>query len=237
MKAIITLIIISQGFMVQPSRIELEVAGGKSITRKIIVSNPSPDTIFLRIHTEKFYQDAFGKIKFAEEDDNPYIIINPVEFQVPPGENRTVRVTFRTPCDMPKEIWGMIIITQLPPPEEKFAMIRIAREIGVPYYLIPIGAYSECDIDTSYIKNDTLFFLVSNNSFKHLRARGTFKLETIDKNAIERSEQSIFILPEHTIKLAFPIDTLKQGKYVARLRIDYGGAFAIEGVKSFIINK
>lgn len=235
MSVLITLFIISQGFMVQPSTLELEVAGGQQITKKVIVTNPSNDTIFIRVHTEKFQQKQDGKILFEKDQDNPYVLINPIEFQVPPGDNKTVRITFKTTPDMLNEIWGMIIFTQLPPPEEKFATIRIAREIGVPYYLIPIGVHSECDIDTSYIANDSLFFVISNTGLKHLRAQGIFKLSQVDGEIIKRTTKRIFILPNHKIKLAFPLDTLKEGNYIARLRIDYGDALAIEGVKSFTI--
>ncbi len=232
---LLILMLISQGFMVQPDRIEVEVAGGKRITRKLVVTNISSDTIFIRVHVEKFDQDSSGKIIFKKVADDSTVVINPLEFNLAPGDNKDVRITLSTPYDMPNEIWGMIIFSQLPPPEEKFATIRFVREIGVPYYLVPLGTFTQCDIDTSFIRHDSIFFLVSNTGLRHLRAKATYKLENVDKKEVsERTLGSVFILPEHSIYLSFPIDTLKNGKYVARLKIDYGGAFAIEGVKSFV---
>ncbi len=230
------LMLITQGFMVQPDRIEIEVAGGRKITRKLVVTNITSDTIFIRVHVERFDEDSSGKIIFEKWSDDTSVLINPLEFYLAPGENKNVRITLSTPYKMSSELWGMIIFSQIPPPEERFSTIRFVREIGVPYYLIPIGAFRQCDIDTSFIRNDTLYFLVSNQGLMHLRARVMFKLENIEKSELtEKKLPNVFILPEHSVYLSFPIDTLKPGRYVARIRINYGGAFAIEGVKSFIV--
>ena len=231
---IIALLLFSQGFMVQPGRIEVEVAGGQTITKKLIITNISSDTIFIRTHVEKFDQDTTGKIVFYKTYDQNTVTINPLEFYVPPGDNKTVRITLKTPFDMPNEIWGMIIFSQLPPPLEQYTTIKFVREIGVPFYLIPIGAMGELDVDTSFVKNDSVFFVLHNTGLRHIRGEGIFRIET-DKGELirEKEVKSIFILPERKTVKAFSIKSLPAGIYVAKFRVKFGGPYAIEGVKSF----
>ncbi|GEM_PF-3890770 len=228
-------ILISQGFMVQPGRIEVEAVPGQSITKRFIITNISQDTIFLRTHVENFTQDSFGKTIFSPYEGSD-VIINPSEFSVPPGDNYTVRVTVKSPDDLNEERWYMIIFSQIPPPLEQFAAIKFVREIGVPFYLIPIGALPEFDIDTSFLHGDTLYFRLKNSGLRHIRARGIFRVFNIDNQqtpVIEEEVKGIFVLPERSIYKPFVIDSLPSGKYIARFRVDFGGPYAIEGVKSF----
>ena len=232
---LIGLILFTQGFMVQPGRIEVEVAGGQIITKRIILTNISSDTIFIRAHVENFDQDSTGKIQFSPSNDTN-VIINPTEFSIPPGDNYTVRVTLKTPYDFPDEKWGMLIFSQIPPPLERYAAIKFVREIGVPFYLVPIGALAELDIDTSFIKNDSLYFRLVNGGLRHVRAKGSIKILSIENQnepLWQKDVDGIFILPQKSIYISFPLDSVPKGKYIARFRVDFGGSYAIEGVKSF----
>lgn len=233
---IFALFIISQGLVVRPALIEVEVAGGQRITKKVTLYNVSSDTLFVRAHVETFDQDSFGKTLFSSYDSGD-VAINPVEFSIPPGDKYFVRITAQTPKEQVNEKWFMVIFQVLPPPLPKYAGIRFVKEIGVPFYLIPIGAITEFDIDTSFIKRDSIYFKLSNHGIRHIRANGTFKVFNAEEQKvpiIEKEVKGIFLLPQRAIYKSFPIDTLPPGKYIAKFMVDFHGPYKIEGVKSFM---
>ncbi len=233
---IFTLLFIAQGMIVRPILFEVEAAPGQRITKKVTLINASSDTLFVRSHVEHFDQDSTGKTLFSSYNDND-VIINPVEFSIPPQDEYSVRITVKTPEDMSKEKWFMLVFQQMPPPLPEYAGIRFVKEVGVPFYLIPIGAMPECDIDTSFIRKDSLYFRIINPGIRHIRANGTlkiFKAQDQKSPILQKDVKGIFLLPQKAIYKAFPLDTLKKGQYVAKFRVDFHGPYAIEGVKSFM---
>ncbi len=235
MNVLLFLSLISQGFgfLVYPEKIEMDVAPGQTVTRVMKIDNISNDTLFLKVHTENFNIDSTGKTLFSKTA-SPYTIINPVEFSILPQQELKARVTFRIPDTTANEIWGMIIVTSLPKPHKYMKMVNIATEIGIPFYLSPIGSHRECEMDTSYVRRDSIYFILSNPGIKHIRINGTMTLTSSEGYKSTNRINNSVILPNGKRVFSFPVKALKAGHYVAKLRISYGGPFDIEGVKAFV---
>ncbi len=224
----------SVNFLVSPPRFEL-ISSNNEITKTIVVSNPGKETIHLKAYTMDWELNRDGSQAFFEPGIMPYscskwIKINPLEFDVAPGEEKQVRMTVITPNEIRHTYWSVIFFESAPKPIEAPTMLQINARVGTIVYVYdPKYAVNNIDIVNMEDLSDNVKLSLYNKGNVHTRVKYNYIVKDSLNNIVFTSkEKNVLVLPGYYRDVILELPKLK-GIYSVLVSCDYGDRVIKEG--------
>ncbi len=151
-------------FGVTPIRLDLDA---RTRTGVITVTNDGDTRLAFQVHGAEWTQDPAGLDVYADTRD---LIYFPQQLQIPPRENRVIRVGYRNPA-LQREKAYRLFIEELPErrPATEGATVTIALRFGVPVFLRPGAVEHRGEIAELGVSGGSVRSLVRNTGSVHWR--------------------------------------------------------------------
>lgn len=215
---------------VSPSRVEVDISQG-SVTESVRVFNFGAETIDIQVSLANWDLDEGNQVRTlppTEQSLDQWMIVNPLQFTVDPGESQVVRFAIRPRVEpSPGEHRGMLFFEERTPPEEEPG-VRFQFRVGVAVY-----AYSGRITRTAVLhglkltgegRDARLAFDLTATGNAHVRPSGTLtvhpaKADAADEPTVSSAIPAAPVLPgtRRTVRVALPRD-LPAGDY--RIRVE-----------------
>ncbi len=221
-------------FLVSPPRFELTPSRNE-ITKTIKVTNTGNESIHLKAYTMDWDMDRDGTQHFYDAGILPYscakwIKINPIEFDVAPGEEKDVRITVITPNKLEYGHWAVVFFESAPKPVEAPTMIMVNARVGsIVYVYDPKYTVRNLEIVNMEDKGDYVTLSLYNKGNVHLRVKYSYKVYKGDSIVYESDKNSLLILPGYYRDVSLLLPELSGGTYKVVVSCDYGGEIIKEG--------
>lgn len=157
-------------FAVNPLRVTLSM---NQSTDSLTVRNESTDPAIVQLELMEWSQDEGADVLTTTHD----ILATPPIFTIPPGGSQVVRVGMRRPPDPTVELTYRLLLRELPPPpDEGFQGLRMALNISLPVFILPLATVTEELHWAASLQGQTGFTLsVKNSGNAHVQV-ANFKL-------------------------------------------------------------
>lgn len=220
---------------VSPTRLDVTVASGGTVTREVAFSNRGDSPIVLRLRYSDWTVDEHGRLGLGASDDAAtslagLVTFDPAELRIEPGATAPVKVTLMLPADGPATRWGMLLS------EVRLAMLptgtsatRAVAELGTRLYLSHVPAEDArteiVEMKTSPRAHGTaeLAIRVRNAGSRHSLLAGEIALvdSTGERVRVELLPTGI-VLPGGSRRYTWMLADLPPGRYLAVARLDTG---------------
>mgnify|MGYP001559914052 CR=1 FL=1 len=237
-------------FNVDPPKLILNVKPGEKKSGYIRITNTSAKGA---THIKAYSLDLIylpdGSNDFVPLGSTPWSIgswlkINPDEFDIPPGGEKTVRVQVDVPPEAKGGYYGVVFFENYSPYSAKKNQSTLTIGVRIGTIILVESADTavyEARFDAvSVVKKDNNYQLqcaVQNLGNILIRPFGTAQISddknnVVQTNKINPNKEGIF--PRTTRKLSMNCSgPLKEGRYLARVLLDYGADTLLGGQTSF----
>jgi len=231
------------GFYVGPPSYELSLLPGSSNTYTIEVISAVDTTLYMRVYSADWLITPDGGRRYYPADSLPvscagWIVLNPVEFELPPQGRQTVRMTINVPPDVVGEYWCVVFAEALPIPSQWVPMLRVTGRVGSLVFVEIAGTgVKQGEITNLEFSDGNVVLVFQNTGSVHLRPYAEVCLvnadgDTVWQDAVER----FLVLPEGTRELTFPVTAnLPSGVYTVVSKVDYGTEEVLVGERKIRI--
>jgi len=218
--------------LMSPPRMELKLVPGEAITKVIKVRNDFPTRARIRSRSRDWYHDTEGKVHYQRPGDversaADWILVNPREFEIPPYETYSVRLTASLPEEAEGTYWTSLSFETIPESSAgQIGMSTRARLICY-IYLTCIGTEREraelTDFTSEEVNGETIVKVtVKNTGNVHLRPDGKVSVEHDGQSPVVQEFQirDLVVLPYSSRTYAFNAGPLS-GLCETRAVMDY----------------
>jgi len=233
-------------FGISPIRAEHRIKPGGSLTEVFLIRNNDAGPIRIKVYGENWTIRDDGTAAFIGETPTTYsskdwIVINPQDFRMNPGETKSVRYTIIVPPDTPPGGYHSAISFETVPDASAASSgnrMLFTGKIAAAVYVIAGRPAVEGDLVDFTLgeKNGRPAFLMSveNTGRTHFRTRGTIR-------AFAASGEKLFdleipddvLLPESRKNIACPLPRpLDPGSYRVVCDLDIGRPELLEMEKN-----
>ncbi len=237
-------------FNVDPPRIKLTINRGEKKNSYVVISNTHPkEPIHIRAYVQDLVYLPDGSNDFLPPGTTPWscadwINLNPRDFDLPPNKEQVVKFQVKVPPDARGGYYGIIFFEVFTPPSQKdVSAAAIAVRIGT-IVLVDVAGTTEYRAELTNLSVTVtekglydISCTVKNSGNVLVRPTGTvqildmdeLELATIDFNSAREG-----IFPGTSRKYTVSYNGhLKEGKYIVRLLLDYGGESLLGGQALF----
>jgi len=215
--------------------------------------NLGKQTYQVKVSVTNWTMDENSEVQLipsTAESLDQWMIVNPLSFDIPPGESQTVRVGFRPQMALPQgEYRALVYFEQQLPPDDKpdTKQLRSLFRLGAAVYVHVGEVVALANIDQVNIVGDQAQVSITNLGNTHVRLDGqwsawradaypgaaiTHQIPGLGKNDILLPEGVVSagwlprtpVLPGHTRTLKFDLSGLPA--QAARLVLDMDAQFA-----------
>jgi hypothetical protein len=167
---------------VSPSRFEVEI-GTKPTTEAVDVMNLGDEPVAIAVSVVTWDLDEANKVRILDPDEqslDQWMVVNPLQFTVPPGKSQTVRFSIRPKVrPEPGEHRAMLYFEQVLPAESTGKM-RVKFKLGVAVYglageVTRVGKLHDVEVD-SYDGPVRVRFDVSSEGTANVRLAGEYAI-------------------------------------------------------------
>lgn len=238
-------------FGISPIRAEHEIKPGGSLTDVFMIRNNAAGPIRIKVYCENWTIREDGTAAFIGSTPTTYsskdwIIVNPQDFRMNPGETKSVRYTVTVPPDTPPAGYHSSISFETVPDtvgEQAGNRMLFTGKIAAAVYVIAGDAAVEGDlVDLSLgSKNNApaLVLTLNNTGHVHFRTKGTIQVFAASGDKIfDLDIPDDVILPEsrRDIPCALP-RPLEPGTFRVVCRLDIGRIEILEMEKTIEVEK
>lgn len=118
-------------------------------------------------------------IDATESSLDQWMIVNPLKFEIAPGESQTVRVGFRPLMELADgEYRAMVYFDQILPPDPKpeSQQIRSRFRIGAAVYVHVGPVVNQAEVESVVIENGAVAVRINNTGSRHVRMDGQWSI-------------------------------------------------------------
>ena len=241
------------GFALSPMRTELTVAPGTQRNGVLAIANDAKESA--RFRTEildvsidheavpQFEKDIPSEAGFSCRD---WVTVNPMEAEMAPSSQMTVRYTFRVPAAAtPRTYHCALGFTSLPDPKKSQASVGIVAQlrltatfyitVGTPAPAGEIKTISIEKLQTNKTPGYRAVISVENTGLTNLRGAGKIDVTNESGHVILASEfPPVVIYPSRTQRLPVPLGpNLTDGTYTLHTRVNLGNGEIQEATYRF----
>lgn len=239
-----------------PMRLELKATPASQQTGVLRLINESSLATRYRTEVLDYYVDDEGLPQYARDfpkesqfSCRQWLTINPMESELLPGGQVSVRFTMRVPEGIPERSYHCAAgFTSLPTPTtggRGFGLQAAVRMIGAFYVIIgnpKVGAQiKSISLEATTVGGNEprlrVFTTVVNNGLMH--ARGSGKVELLDSNGkvIETGEfPGTVVLPQREQRIPLLLKSMPpDGKYKIRELVNFGAGELQEATAEFTV--
>jgi len=225
-------------FGVEPSRIELSIAGGKQKGATVTISNlRSPEPLHIRIYAQDimFLPDGTNDYLPVGSTDwscSRWIKVVPEELDIPAGGTVNVRVSIAVPEEAKGGYYSMLFFeTGGFSPEGLSINFRIGALVDISVLNTEVRQAKIENI--SFVKPDQFVVDVFNEGNVLVRPGGKIKILDARGKRIKQvsfNSSRVGVLPKTLRKFTVDLEQpLSRGKYTAKAEIDYGTKYLLVG--------
>ncbi|MCX6565630.1 MAG: hypothetical protein NTW38_04290 [Candidatus Aminicenantes bacterium] len=238
-------------FGISPIRAEHKIRPGGSLTDVFMIRNNDTGPIRIKVYCENWTISEDGTASFIGATPTTYsskdwIIVNPQDFRMAPGETKSVRYTVTVPPDTaPGGYHAAISFETVPDAAGAQAGNRMlfSGKIAAAVYVLTGDPAVEGDLLdlTLGTKNDTpaLVLALSNTGHTHFRTKGVIRIFSAAGDKIfDFDIPDDIVLPESRKNVSCPLPRpLEPGTYRAVCELDIGRVEIIEMEKTIEVEK
>ena len=240
-------------FNVDPPKLSLSIKPGDKKSGYITITNTNPkDSIHIKAYVLDLIYLPDGSNDFVPLGSTPWSLgswvkIKPDEFDIPPNKEQVVRFQVRVPPETKGGYYGVIFFEMLSPQPIKkdqttltigvrIGTIVLVEVAGTPTYEARLVGLAVVKKDNNYqiectIQNSGNILIRPFGIAQILDAQG----KVAAKMDINSSKEGIF--PQTNRKFTVNCkESLREGPYVVRIILDYGGGTLLGGQTSFNVN-
>lgn len=240
-------------FNVDPPKLSLNIKPGDKKSGYITITNTNPkDTIHIKAYALDLIYLPDGTNDFVPLGSTPWSLgdgvkIKPDEFDIPPNQEQLVRFQVKVPAQAQGGYYGVIFFEMLSPQPIKkdqttltigvrIGTIVLVEVAGTSVYEAKLAALAVVKKDNHY----QIEYIIQNSGNILIRPFGTAQIldaqgKVAAKMDVNSNKEGIF--PQTSRK--FTVDckeSLRKGRYVVRLLLDYGGETLLGAETSFDVN-
>lgn len=239
---------VATSFFVSPTQVRVTLPGDTQTTQLVTVQNNCQMPIRFKAYLMDWSQTETGADTWLEPGTltrscAPWIIINPIEFEVAPQAQQKIRVTINAPQGATGGYWCLLFIESAPIPNEWSKMVQINGRIGVRIYAnIAKTETKACEITAlSFQKRSPLEIvttcIIKNTSNIPISLAGEMQIVDSSNKTMWKDGLKCFILPElKRIIRNHPKIELKSGEYRVIVTVDYSGTELLQGERKLKVN-
>jgi P pilus assembly chaperone PapD len=238
-------------FGISPIRAEHKIKPGESLTDVFMVRNNASGPIRIKVYCENWTLRSDGTASFIGATATSYsgrdwIIVNPQDFRLNPGETKSVRYTITVPPDAPAAGYHASVSFETVPEanaaQSGNRMLFTGKIAAAVYITVGKVAVEGNLLDLKIGSKDngpTIILELANTGRTHFRTRGTIRV--FDSGGRKISDLDIpddVVLPEgrRDVACALP-NKLDPGSYRVVCRLDIGRAEMLEMERTIRIEK
>lgn len=223
-------------FGISPIRAEHQIKPGDSLTDVFNIRNNAPGPIRIRVYVENWTLQPDGTATFIGSAPTTYsckdwIIVNPQDFRLGPGETRTVRYTMTAPPEtVPGGYHASVSFETVPdvPKGKAASRMLFTGKIAAAVYVVAGAPAIEGDLVDMTIgtKNNAqaVILALANTGRTHYRTKG--KIQVFDasgKKVLDFILPDDVVLPESRKNVACALPSpLAPGSYRVVCTLDIG---------------
>jgi len=237
---------VATSFFVSPAQVRVTLPGDIQTTQIVTVQNNCQLPIRFKAYLVDWSQTETGADTWLEPGTltrscTPWIIINPIEFEVAPRAQQKIRVTINAPQGATGGYWCLLFIESAPIPNEWSKMAQINGRIGVRIYAnIAKTETKACEITSLYFQKQSPLEIVTtikNTSNIPISLAGEVQIVDSSNKTMWKDGLKSFILPElKRIIRNHPKIELKSGEYRVIVTVDYTGKEIVQGERKLKVN-
>lgn len=236
-------------FSVSPIRMELSGTPGGTHTDVMEVRNEGNEKARIKVSMQDWLLSEEGTPTFKKAGSQGrsctgWMKINPVDFQLQPGEKKLVRYSVSIPDGVKNGGYrGAFMFETVPQvePGQKSKAVAIKGNIAAVMYLVvgktePVGDIADMNYDGSK-KERRVLIKINNSGEIHFRVKGSVKIANEAGKTVQTAElPDVPILPESARAIPVTLDEkLPAGKYTAVSTIDIGAKVILSGELPFVV--
>lgn len=226
----------------QPMRVELHLTPSQVQTGAIQLKNQGAQAVHLRVRMLDFYVSADNTPQFALQNDDTYscrkwTTLNPTEVDVAAGAVVPFRYTMQVPATfaVPARTFRCAIVFESMPTLEDRLQKRASNQvrlvtvlyasIGNPTAVPEVG---DPQVEKSE-KSWNVEVPFANAGETHYRLNGDVVIKDAEGKIVETIEMdSSPIHPQAAVKVAFPIQPLREGEYAMEIHLKVGSKILVK---------
>lgn len=229
-------------FGISPIRAEHRLSPGESLTDVFEIRNNAAGPIRLKVYVENWTILPNGTPSFLGADPTPYsckdwIMVNPRDFRLNPGETRSVRYTTTVPAGTPPAGYHASVSFETVPEaadgQGANRMLFTGKIAAVVYIVAGDPAVQGDLLDLVMGLKDgapAVILSLENSGRTHFRTKGTLRMfDAENKKTADVLLPDDVLLPESRKNVACPLpDSLGAGTYRVVCTLDIGRPELIE---------
>lgn len=241
------------GLGLSPMRLEFGLSSGAIQSGPLVLSNESGGPARVRAEILDFFIDDQGTPQFgpsyqAESEDScrKWLIVNPMETEVPQRQSVTVRYTLQVPSEAPSGSYHCAVgFTTLPVLDRlNKTGLRTAVRMVAAFYAVVGHPAIEGEITKITLERVKIVdgfqwqavVVFRNFGYKYFRASGDLAVLDANGSMLESVPfPTLPVLPKREQRFRLPLKAdLAQQKYTLRARVDLGTAEVQETMVSLV---
>ncbi len=236
---------------IKPENLDMNIPARGFRALTFSFKNDERDTVEIKADLKDIEYDEEGNLVILDSSETgrscrDWITLEPLELSIAPEKRGRAKLTLQAPAEGSGGYYACVVFDALLKSSKEGAIstpFQIPVILSVPPNLDKNGEVVDVDVEASAGKPATFVALFKNNGNVHLKPRGkiTLKLlkeikssddftivsrpeyEQVGEATFEEVEQYVLPGGERVMQVGYT-EALKAGKYLAEIRIDYGGS-------------
>lgn len=159
------------------------------------LTNPEKDKIINLQMTVMQWSQENGKDIYKQTKD---LIVAPPILKIPPGKTQLVRIGWRRPGSLSKELSYRLFIQDLTSYEAVQNTIRFKVQASMPVFIEPPSPLYQAQWQIKRIGSNQIKLTLNNTGNMHIQV-GTLTITNANKQTIATINASAYVLPQETI--------------------------------------
>jgi fimbrial chaperone protein len=193
----------ASSFSVKPIQVYLTA---DTSTALLGITNESATVLRFQARMFAWAQSLKGDIQLAPTED---LVLFPTLLEVPPGQQRNVRIGARVPSGDVEKVYR-VLITELPPEvtsESEGNVLKMLTEMSIPVFRSPVKKREGGEVVAAKLDHGKLYFAVHNTGnahfvLNHVRVEGK---DAAGKVAFRKQTEGWYVLANGQREYELPI--------------------------------